>query len=543
LSRKTADLTRLSDDIKENLKYFRETLGIGESFDVMERELEIAGRRAALIFIDGLVKDDVMALVLKEMLAADRADLTPVALEALFKRRLPYVEVDRSKDPRQIITMVLSGPLIFLMDGFAEVIIIDARSYPAREPQEPELERVLRGSRDGLVETLIFNTALIRRRIRDPNLRVELVQVGDRSRTDVALIYIKDVANTDLVDEVRERLQNINVGSIPMAEKTVEEFLLRGSKTWWNPFPQVRYTERPDVAAVHLFEGHVVVAVDTSPSVIILPVTLFHHLQHAEEYREDVAVGAYFRLIRFLAIFISWFGLPLWLALVHDSALLPPQLAFIGPREPGSVPLGVQFLLAEMGIDIIRLALIHVPSTQATSLGFIGAIILGEVATRVGLFANETILYVALAALGGFATPSLEFSLAVRLSRIALLILAALFGLIGLGVGVGLQLVLLLMTRSFRVPYLWPLIPLNWRALVAAVIRKPLPMRSARPSALRTRQPDVARTPTKTGDEQGPETGPGDGDESDGGGGQDGGGQAGGDGHGGGRRGGRKRPR
>jgi len=492
LPTKVADLPRLSRDLEENLEFFRRTLGIGESFDVIERNLEIAGRRAALVFVDGLAKDEVMTMVLRDMLAARRGEAAPVALEALFRRHLPYIEVSRSSDTAEIVTLVLSGPLVFLLDGFDEALIIDARTYPAREPQEPELERVLRGSRDGLVETIVFNTALIRRRIRDPNFRVELLQVGDRSRTDVALMYIKDIANPDLVADVRGRLEGIDVESIPMAEKTVEEFLLQGSRTWWNPFPKVRYTERPDVAAAHLFEGHVVIAVDTSPSVIILPVTLFHHLQHAEEYREDVAVGAYFRLIRLLAVFVSWVGLPLWLALVHDLDLLPPQLGFLGPKEPGLVPLGLQFVLAEVGIDIIRLALIHVPSALATSLGFIGAIILGEVAVEVGLFANETILYVALAALGGFATPSLEFSLAVRLSRIALLVLAALFGLVGLGVGLVLQTILLLFTRSFGVPYLWPLVPLNRGALMAALIRKPVPLRSARPSILRTQAPVVS---------------------------------------------------
>jgi len=429
LRKATADRGRLSDDLDENLERLRETLGIGESFNVTQRDLIIGGRKAALVFIDGLAKDEVMTDVLRHLLLAERPDLSPVAVEAVFKKLLPYIEVRRSETFDEIVTAILSGPLALLIDGSGEAILIDARTYPARDPEEPELERVLRGSRDGFVETIIFNTALIRRRVRDPNLRVELLTVGARSKTDVALIYIKDIANTDLVDLVRQRLEDIKAGAVPMAEKTVEEFLL-GPRAWWNPFPLVRFTERPDVAAVHLFEGHVLVVVDTSPSVIILPTTFFHHLQHAEEYRENVVVGAYLRLVRFLGILISWIGPPLWLTFVLRPQFLPPALAFLGPKEPGAVPLGLQFVIAEVGLDLIRLALIHVPNALSTALGFIGAIILGDIATKVGLFAAETVLYVALAALGTFATPSMEFALAVRLSRLVLLALGWVFGFI-----------------------------------------------------------------------------------------------------------------
>lgn len=485
-------MTRLTKDIEQNLAHLKEALGIDESFDVILREFRTGGRRAALIFVDGFAKDDVMATVLRPILAADREDLTPVAFEAVFERLLPYIEVDRTRDLEEIITAVLSGPLVLLIDGADEAILIDAREYPARVPEEPELERVLRGSRDGFVETLIFNTALIRRRVRDPRLRVELVSVGKRSRSDVSLIYIKDIANGDLVEAVRSRLEAIDVEAIPMAEKTLEEFLL-GHKSWWNPFPLVRYTERPDVAAAHLFEGHVVIAVDTSPSLIMLPTTLFHHLQHAEEYRENVVVGAYLRLVRFLGIAISWIGPPLWLTAVLNRRVLPAELAFLGPQEPGTVPLALQFVLAEVGLDLVRLALIHAPSALATALGFIGAIILGDIATQVGLFAPETILYVALAALGTFATPSMEFAMAVRLSRLLLLVLGGLFGFIGLGVGLLAQLVLLLTTKTFNVPYLWPLIPFNGAALFSTMIRKPVPLKSVRPSILKTKDTTVVQ--------------------------------------------------
>lgn len=484
---------RLTRDLEENLARLREVLGAGESFDVIVREFVIGGRRAALLFIDGFAKDDVLTNVLRPLLSAAREELTPVPLEAVLDRFLPYIEVDRARDLDEVVEAVLSGPLALLLDGSDEAALIDARQYPARSPEEPELERVLRGSRDGFVETLVFNTALIRRRVRDPDLRVELLSVGKRSRSDIAVIYIKDIANADLVAAVRGRIEEIRAEAVPMAEKTLEEYVL-GARSWWNPFPLVRYTERPDVAAAHLFEGHVLVAVDTSPSLIILPTTFFHHLQHAEEYRENVVVGAYLRLVRFLGIAISWVGPPLWLAAALNRHVLPAWLQFVGPREPGNIPLALQFVMAEVGLDLIRLALIHVPTALGTALGFIGAIILGDIAAEVGLFATEVVLYVALAALGTFATPSLEFAMAVRLSRLFLLVLGGLFGFVGLGVGLAAQAALLLTTRSFRVPYMWPLVPFNAAALFGTIVRKPVPLRTVRPSILKTADPTLAQS-------------------------------------------------
>jgi len=339
----------------------------------------------------------------------------------------------------------------------------------------------------------VFNTALVRRRIRDPRLRVERFQVGRRSKTDVALLYLQDVANPELVAQIRRQLKDIQVDAIPMAEKSIEEYLQSRPGQWWNPFPLVRYTERPDVAAVHLFEGHLVILVDTSPAAIILPVTFFHHIQHAEEYREDVAVGTYLRVVRFLGIMVAWLGPPLWVALVLSKDILPPQLQFLGPKKPGTVPLPLQFFIGELVLDLVRLALIHTPEPVSTALGFIGTVLLGEIAAQVGLLASETVLYVVLAALGGFATPSVEFAMAVRLMRLLLLGAATVFRLWGVAVLFTLQLAFLGFTRSFGVPYLWPLVPPDWGALKAVTLRLPLPARHVRPSILKPTEQRTAR--------------------------------------------------
>jgi len=483
---------RLAADLEENLQRLGPLVGLGVSFDVLVRKIQVGGRQAAFLFIDGFIKDLVTSRLLQVLQETGPGDLAPRTMQSILDRHLPYVEVSTRDTLSGVIDCLLTGQAVLLIDQERQAVVVDVREYPTRNPEEPDLERVIRGSRDGFVETLIFNTVLVRRRLRDPALRIELVEVGARSRTDVAVLYLEDVAPPELVKTVKERIGGIKVDGLPMAEKALEEFIV-DRQNWWNPFPTVRYTERPDVAAIHLLEGHVLILVDTSPSAIILPVSLFHHLQHAQEFREAPVVGVYVRLIRLLGVAVSWVGPPLWVALVLAPGKLPPFLAAIGPKDPGTIHLGVQFILAEFGVNLVRIALIHTPTALATSLGFIGAIVLGEIAVAVGLFCREALLYVGLAALGSFATPSVEFASAVGLVRMFLLALASVLHLAGLGVGLIAVLVLLARTRSFGLPYLWPLYPLDVGALWNVLIRQPVPTMVRRPRFLRLQQRKRAR--------------------------------------------------
>lgn len=477
---------KLTKKLQDNLDYLKEKMGVGQSFDVIVREMEIAGKDAALIFVDGFVKDEVM-FIMKYLFQLQREDIVPQTIDKLYKKCVVYFEVDRVDKSSEIIDNVLAGPVALLVDGEREAIIIDAREYPARGPEEPDIERVTRGSRDGFTETLVFNTALIRRRIRDPALRIELLQVGSRSQSDIALVYIKNIANPGTVELLRERIKKISIDGLPMAEKTVEEFLTLGT---WNPFPQVRYTERPDVAAIHLLEGHIIVLTDTSPSAIIAPATFFHHIQHAEEFRQNAVVGGYLRWVRYLGVILSLIITPLWLLFVLEPGLLPPQLSFIGPQELTPVPILVQLLLAELGLDLVRMAAIHTPSALATALGIIAAFMIGDIAIGVGLFTGEVILYMAVAAVGTFATPGYEFAFAIRLMRLLLLVAVGLWQLPGLVFGLLLVFLILLRTKSFNVPYLWPLIPFNGKAMLDIIIRRPVPYKGTRPSFLKPQDPE-----------------------------------------------------
>lgn len=477
----------VSKNIHENIHTIKDILGIGKSFDVIHLDLHYAERDMAIFFIDGFIKDETFVQIMKLLASLKEDDLASNTLDKLIKTYIPYVEIEVTDDLNKLADMVLAGPTALIVDGLDQAILIDARTYPARSPQEPDIERVVRGSRDGYVETLVFNTALTRRRIRDRSLRMEYMQVGRRSKTDLVVCYLEDIADEELVKKIKSSLEKIDTDGIPMAEKTIEEFI---SGNHWNPYPTVRYTERPDTAAAHLYEGHIIIIVDGSPSVIITPTTFWHHLQHAEEYRNKPVVGAYLRLVRFIAVWASIFILPLWYLFAVHPNLLPEQLSFIGPNEDGRIPLYLQFLIIEIGIDMLRMAAIHTPNSLATALGLVAALMIGQVAVEVGLFSNEVILYLSIAAIGMFATPSYEMSLANRITRLILLTLTAAFHTLGFVIGIFLWILLLAWMKSYSVPYLWPFIPFDFKAFLDILIRAPIPLKRTRPKFLDPKDPD-----------------------------------------------------
>ncbi|MFZ3101489.1 MAG: spore germination protein [Desulfitobacteriaceae bacterium] len=481
----------VSKKYQENVDYLNQQLGVPDSFDIILREMSIGGKRVAIYSVNGMVDSNVVSFVLNALIDLERSELVVNTLDKLVKGRIVDLQVSEVQTMDKVLYFILSGPMAIFVEGQSQAIIVDVRSYPGRQPAEPDIERVTRGSRDGFTETLIFNTALVRRRLRDPQLRMKLVQVGSRSKTDVCLAYIEDITNPDMVKEILQDLQAIKIDGIPMAEKSVEEFIL-GSK-FWNPYPRVRYTERPDVAAMHLLEGHVLVMVDTSPSIIIAPATFWSHVQHAEEYRQEPVVGAYLRWVRFIGIFISIFLLPLWLCAALNPQLLPESLGFIGVIKPAKIGLLPQTIVAEIGIDLMRMAAIHTPTPLGTALGLIATFMIGDVAIKVGMFTPEIVMYIAFSAVGTFATPSYELAQANRLARLFLVILAGLFNFIGLIIGTILLFFLLWRTRSFGVPYLWPLIPLDIKALGTILVRSPVPIKNKRPSILKPK--DAIRQP------------------------------------------------
>ncbi|MDC3413101.1 spore germination protein [Aquibacillus sp. 3ASR75-11] len=462
----------------------KKRVGVGTSFDVGFREITIFKKKVHLYYLTGLCDTSVIVQIIKKLVSINDQERNTSKLPEVIENRLVHQQVDKVKNMDEVVDQLLSGLIVVFIDGDSEAYIIDVRKYPGRAPEEPDTEKVVRGSRDGFTENIIENTALTRRRIRDERLRNEILKVGERSKTDICISYIQDIADDGLIKVIKKELENIEIDGIAMADKTVEEFLV---KQRFNPFPMVRYTERPDIAATHLFEGHVLIMVDTSPSMIITPTTYFHHVQHAQEYRQSPMIGSFVRWIRFIGILASVFLLPMWLLFVMEPTLLPSGLEFIGPNEQGNIPIFVQILLADIGVEFLRMAAIHTPTALSTAMGLIAAVLIGQIAIDVGLFSPEVILYVSISAIGSFATPSYELSMANKISRMLLVLITAMFGVEGLTVGFTLYILGLSHTKSLNTPFLWPFIPFNLNALVQILFRLSVPAMKDRPSIVHPR--------------------------------------------------------
>ncbi|HEY4552087.1 MAG TPA: spore germination protein [Bacillaceae bacterium] len=466
--------------------YFKERVGLGKSFDIGQRKLTILQKDVHIYYVNGLADSMIILQIIKVLVGLNDKQKTGTNLFDLVKNRLIHESVQTVKTMDEMVDQVLSGLIAVVVEGSEAALVVDVRGYPGRQPEEPDTEKVVRGARDGFVENIVINTALTRRRIRDERLRFEIFKVGERSKTDVAIGYIEDIANPKLVDIIRNELQNISIDGITMADKTIEEFLL---KQGYNPYPLVRYTERADVGSTHLLEGHVLIYIDTSPSVMIAPATYFHHVQHAEEYRQSPAVGTFVRWTRFLGIFASIFLLPLWYLFVQEPYLLPEKLAYIGPNEASEIPLILQLLIADLGIEFMRIAAIHTPTPLSTAMGLIAAVLIGQIAVDVGLFNSEVILYISVAAIGTFSTPSYELSVANKMARMALLIAVALFKVPGFVIGITVYLLFLVSLRPLGAPYLWPVLPFNPSAFMHILIRRTVPGSRLRPSIVHPRDP------------------------------------------------------
>ncbi|CAB3392501.1 spore germination protein [Kyrpidia spormannii] len=479
-----AELDRVVEEVNQ-------TLGVGVSFDVLYRPIDFSGMRLAVYGLNGFFQSlfvfDIVKAVerVAQRMAENKVHGTKALGEAIYAE-LPFVQVDRTKDLEKALINIMSGPIAIFVDGQSEAILVDTRLYPARNPDDPAVERVVRGPRDGYTETLVTNVALTRRRLRDPGLRFELHQVGQRSKTDVCLVYINDIVNPDLLAAVRKKIQGIRVDGIPMAEQSIEEFLIDNK---WNPYPMARYTERPDVVATHLLQGYMAIFVDTSPEVIILPTTFVDHVQHPEDYHQTPLSGTYMRWILLLSVILSVLLPPVWLALIQLASSMP-ALHWVVPHKESFIPIWMQMVFAEMGMDILRRAVINTPMPLGNALGIVAGVIFGQTAVTVGLYSAEVMVFMAVTFVASFATSSPELAAANRLVRMMLLILTTLIGPWGCVVGILGWFALLGRSRSFGVPYFWPILPFHFYGFKQMLVREPLPDIKTRISALHPVDPD-----------------------------------------------------
>ena len=466
-------MRRLSEIYGENVAQLDRLLRVNENFDIIKKTLTVGQDELTLYYVDGFIKDAVMQKMMVYFLSLKG---TGSSAREFIDGHVPYVESDLQEDLDAMLLMVLSGAALMIGSAFgAQAIVVDARTYPARSTEEPQNDRVMNGSRDGFVETLIFNTALIRRRIRDSSLTMSYINVGSSSKTDVVLCYMEGRADPKLVESIRERLTSVKTESLTMGAESLKECLIRSR--WYNPFPKIRVTERPDSAAAHLYEGNVLILCDNSPQVMILPTTIFDFMQETNDFYFPPLTGSYIRAVRHAVFFLTLFLMPTWFLLVQNPAWVPDWLAFIIPDEYGKIPIIAQILLVEFTVDGLRMASMNTPDILSNSLSVVGGLILGDFAVDIGWLIPEVILYMAFVAIANFTQASYELGYAFKFMRILLLVLTALFNAWGFGAGVLIIGLLIATNKSVGGGrgYLYPLIPFNGKALGSLLIRRKKP--------------------------------------------------------------------
>lgn len=423
-----ADKTKVFSKRDKNVDYMNQMLPVEDSFDIVQRDIQIGGKDATFYFIDGFTKDESMLKIMDSFFNIKEEDM-PKDAATFATTCIPYVEVDVIGDFDQIFRNLLSGVTCLFIDGYQACLAIDCRTYPARSVDEPDKDKSLRGSRDGFVETIVFNTALMRRRIRDRHLVMKMLEVGESSRTDVALCYMEDRVDQELLKNLNYRIRDIKVDDLRMNQQSLAECLFK--RKWYNPFPKFKFTERPDTAAACLLEGKVVILVDNSPSAMILPTSILDIIEEANDYYFPTLTGIYLKISRALITFLTIFLTPVFLLFMQNLSWLPKIFAFVAVKDTVNIPLIFQLLMLEVAIDGLRLAALNTPSMLSTPLSVIAGLVMGEFSVKSGWFNAEVMLYMAFVAVANYTQPNFELGYALKFMRLELLVLTAVFNWIG----------------------------------------------------------------------------------------------------------------
>ncbi len=465
--------SELSNRLDENITTLKKLLPIGTSFDLVTRDLYLGETKSYWLGINGFCKTEILQQIFSDLQnPLYTQDQQVKDLVRYVNAKIGYAQVSFTDSWDVILRNVLSGPSVLFVDGFSQAVLIDVRTYPTRGVAEPDAERITRGARDGFVETMLFNTNLIRRRIRSPHLTFSVHNVGTESKTDVAIAYLNNCVNQELLSRLTETIDKLQVTSLTMGAKSLEELLIK--KRWWNPLPSIQLTERPDVACSYLLEGHILVIVDNSPMVLIFPCTIFQFTQSAEDYYKSPLVGTYFRLVRFLCIPVSLLLMPLFLLLTAYFPDLSERWQLLSTAELTTPRLIFYVFAVEFILDLFKYSASLSSSRFSGSLSIVGGLIIGDIAVSLNWASVEVLFYAAVTLLASLSLSSVEFSDALRVYRIFLILATGFFGLYGFIISMTLVSLSIITTPTFGgMSYFWPLFPFNCKALKRLLFRTP----------------------------------------------------------------------
>ncbi|PTM59133.1 spore germination protein [Desmospora activa] len=481
---KKVDNTPVFAEVEKNAKWLAKTLG--DSSDVVTRRFTIQytpDREAIILYLDGMCNtENIDEYILSPLMLQGERVRTKSNLWKMVEESLVHIgEISKESDLKKMLVGLLNGDAILFVDGYTDGLIINAKGWPQRGVGEPRAESVVRGSREAFTETLRVNTAMIRRRLKDPSLRLTDMKAGDRTNTSITILHLDGVADPDIVNQVKQRIDEINLDGI-LESGYIEEMI---QDVVWSPFPTIQNTERPDAVVSHLLEGKVAIIVDGTPQVLIAPAIFSQFYYSPEDYYSGYLIGTFLRLLRLLSFVIALMLPALYIAFIaFHPEMIPTQLAIAMAAGRATVPFPsiVEALVMETSVEILREASIRLPGPIGPTIGIVGALVIGDAAVTAGLVSPLMVIVVGLTTISSYANPSYNAAISVRLLRFPLMIAASILGLYGIVASLMVLLLHLLKIRSFGIPYLVPFSPLRLSDLKDTLIRIPWPWMKSRPT-------------------------------------------------------------
>lgn len=472
---------QISTKVEENIQYIKDLLK--DNSDIVFRQFKIGEINAALIYIDGMGDKMLLDQYVLQPLMIKGNEIK--SIDEIKDKILTVTDMREVKKLSEGVNATLSGDTMLFIEGFSSVCVVATRFWPARGVSEPSGETVVRGGRDGFTETIRFNTALVRRRVRDTRLKVIPKSIGVRSKTDSVIMYIDDIVNKDVLEKFMKKVEKVNIDAV--LDSGYIEQLVEDNK--WSVFPQIQSTERPDVVAAALYEGRIALFVDNSPFVLIVPATLPAFFQSPDDYYQRWIYASLARLIRFLAIFLSLILPALYVAVTSfNSAIIPTKLAYsiAASREGVPFPGFIEAIIMEISLALLIEAVARLPKPIGSTIGIVGGLIIGQAAVSAGIVSPIMIIIVSITAITSFVTPNYSIAMAFRIIRFMLIIAASILGLYGVMLGLILLLIHLVRLESFGVPYLAPIVNPDINDFKDMYIRMPMKFYKNRPEYIRT---------------------------------------------------------
>jgi len=482
----------ISSDLQSNLDMLHTRLGnspdivirrLGDPADGMNRN----SQQFALVYVDGLVNGASVNELIAEISKQTERDMFKLQngekfYQFLKNHALAAGGVTETDQEDKVLLSIFNGNVVVLVDGCATSLLADMAGGNLRSVEEPSSQTVIRGPKDGFTESLRTNTSLIRRKIKSPDLRIDAKVIGTQTQTNIAVVYLKGVAKEEIVQEVHRRLDSIQIDSV-LEGAYIEEFIQDAKIT---VFPTMINTERPDAASAGILEGQVVIIVDGSPFVLLMPVTFFKFFQSSEDYYQRYDISTFLRMIRYVSFLVSMLLPSLYIAITTFHQEMLPTTLLIGlaaQRDGVPFPALLEALLMEMTFEVLREAGVRMPRVIGPAISIVGALVLGQAAVQAGLVSGAMVIVVSFTAIANFVIPAINMAIAARLTRFLLMLLGATLGLFGIISGLMFLLIHMASLRSFGFPYMAPIAPLSYNSLKDIFIRVPWWKMNTRPEA------------------------------------------------------------